>query len=124
MVMVPVATLQVGCVIVTVGAAGVTGCVFTVPVAATELHVPLLAVMLYAAPAVMELNIGDVCNPPPFRLYEYADPIGEVMVKVPVATLQVGSVTLTTGVAGVAGWTFTVTLLTAEVQLPLFTVRV
>ena len=42
------------------------------------------------------------------------------MVMVPVATVQVGSVTLTVGAAGVAGWAATGALVTAEIQPPAF----
>ena len=48
-------------------------------------------------------------------------PVGAVIVIVPVATVQVGcTVTLTVGVAGVAGCAFTVTDAAAEVQPLLF----
>ena len=45
-VMVPVATAHVGCVGVTVGAAGGVGCGFIVTEVAGEVQVPLLAVTL------------------------------------------------------------------------------
>ncbi len=48
-------------------------------------------------------------------------PVGTVMVIVPVATVQVGcTVTEAVGVAGVAGWAFTVTLVTEEIHPLLF----
>ena len=42
MVMVPVATEQVGCVILTVAATGVVGCAFTIAVVPVETQPPLL----------------------------------------------------------------------------------
>ena len=54
-VIVPVAIAQVGCVILIAGAAGVTGCAFTVTVVATLIQpAAVLAVRLYVPAAIPE----------------------------------------------------------------------
>ena len=56
-VMVPVATVQVGCVTEIDGAVGVAGCAFTVAAVTSDVHPELfLAVMLYK-PAAIPVNM-------------------------------------------------------------------
>ena len=104
-VIVPVAVAHVGCAVtLAVGAGGVAGCAFTVTLVTADIH-PL---------ALCAIN---VCGPgatavyPPAGYGAYGAPsrlkvkpaVTEVIVIVPVATVQVGSVTVAVGEGGVGG---------------------
>jgi hypothetical protein len=99
-VMVPVATVQVGWVILTDGAEGATGCAFTVTEVADDVQPELfLAVTLYVP--------GDRAEKTPV-VFVYVEPLvlklnpvmDEVTVMVPVETEQVGCVIEIDGAAG------------------------
>jgi hypothetical protein len=129
----PVANVQVGCVIVpTTGAVGVEGCVLITTLAeATEVQVPLLTVNVYV-PAASPLTVVVVPVP-----VEVTAPGLSVSVQVPVAgkplnatlpvaTVQVGCVIVPiTGAFGAPGAALITTLADAtEVQVPSLTVNV
>jgi hypothetical protein len=60
-VIVPVATVQVGCVTLTVGATGIAGCAFTTAEIAGDVHsAEFLTVTLYVAFAATPVNVVDV----------------------------------------------------------------
>ena len=107
----PVATVQVGCVIVpTTGAHGVADCAFTTtfPVADEEQPVEFLTVNVYV-PAARPLTVVDVLlpvvvTPPGLRVSVHVSNGNPLNDTEPVATVQVGCVMApTTGADGVAG---------------------
>ena len=115
---VPVATAQVGCVSVATGVAGALGTAFTTKFA-DETQVGLavdLTLMVYVAPAGTAAKVAELCHVVPFLLYCRFAPTGDVTTIVPVATAQVGCVSVATGVAGALG-TVLITKFADETQV-------
>lgn len=107
MVMVPVVTVQVGCITVAVGTAGVTGAAFTTNGNdAGDVHpAAFCTVMVYDA-GVSPVKTGDAWYGPPLMLYCNPAPVGAVILMVPVGVVQVGCVMVPVGAAGVLGAAF------------------
>ncbi|WP_229676795.1 hypothetical protein [Pedobacter psychrotolerans] len=66
------------------------------------------------------LNTVEAWYVPPSILYSKPEPVGALIVMVPVAEVQVGCTAVAIGAAGVAGCALIVILVEAEVQPSLF----
>ena len=95
MVMVPVAVVQVGCVTVATAWAGAAGAGFTVTLTGVEIQPSEFCTVTEYVFGTSPLNIGELWYAPPM-LYCSPVPVGDVMMMVPVAVVQVGCVTVAT----------------------------
>jgi hypothetical protein len=126
---VPVVTVQVGCVRLACGIAGAPG-IALITKFAVEMHVMSTLVrtlIVYVVPAVKPLNVFELCQIVPLMLYSRLVPTGDVTTIVPVVTVQVGCVRLACGIAGALGTALTINEDNVELQLlseTLLTVRV
>ena len=112
---VPVATVQIGWVTVTKGAPGIAGCALTDALVTADIHpAAFFAKTVCDVFAVKPPYTNVAAYAPPSKLY--VSPATPVIVIVPVATVQVGWVTVTAGAPGVAGCALMDALLTADMQ--------
>jgi hypothetical protein len=99
--MLPVAVVQVGCTVVSVGTAGAVGCAFMTTVAELVQPAAFFTVTVWLPGATL-LKVAVVWNVPLSNWY--CNPVAVlVTVMLPVAVAHVGCVGLSTGAAGVAG---------------------
>ena len=127
---VPVVTVQVGCVRLACGIAGALGTALITKFA-VEMHVMSTLVrtlIVYVVPAVKPMNVFELCQIVPSLLYSRLVPNGDVITIVPVITAQVGWVRVACGTAGAAGTVLIVTVLATFVvhvlSVMLLTVKV
>src|SRR4030095_167940 len=116
-VMVPVRSVQLaGLVATAVGAVGVVGTAAT-GTSTTVLQPDPLSTVIVCGPGrtLVYPPAGYGANAPPSKL-NVSPAVAEVIVIVPVATVQVGSTVCVTGVAGAPGAAATVALASAEIQ--------
>src|SRR4029453_17049823 len=115
-VIVPVATVHVGSTTFNVGAAGATGTAAT-GTSTTVLQPDPLSTVIVCGPGrtLVYPPAGYGANAPPSKL-KVSPAVAEVIVIVPVATVQVGSPVWVTGAAGAPGAAATVALASAEIQ--------
>ena len=116
-VIVPVATAQVGCATVVVGVAGKAGRGAIVTDAKTDSQPdPFFTLTRYVPDDKPGLTLEVWYDAPSSKLYVRPVVVGEVTVITPVGEVQVGFTTVAVGVDGVGGWAVILAGVAADTQ--------